>query len=170
MPICSQGNIFDLAPKADLTVIFGHISFNDLGGTWLEFKRSHPEWEHIHDPFQAFQNKPQTISKGHWIWFVPDECNGGMSCERVVEVFDAITDWATEMKLRQILTNGIRSIDNEPDYLMAQANRSSDDHRAQFLVSLSRSYETAKKLKVTLISLTDIFVRIAPQYKLQAVI
>ncbi len=159
MPSCSQGDIFELAPKFDLTVVFGHISFNDLGGTWLEFKRNHPKWLYIHDPFSAFGNQPQIFSDNHWIWFVPDDCNAGMSNDQVVEVFDAVFKWAAEMKLRRIITNGIRNIGHDPDYRQAAANRASDNSRALFLFNLLRSHEAGKAFKITLTSLTDVFIR-----------
>lgn len=162
MPVCAQGNIFDIALKVDLTIVFGHIAFNDLGGTWLKFKQSHPQWEHINDPFLEFQHEPQAICEGRWIWFIPDETNGGMTDEQLAEVFHDIFGWATDLKIHRVATNGVPNIDHDPDFSQASANRISEDRRARFIFDNLKPYEKDKSVKVTLISLTDVFVRNRP--------
>ena len=164
MPVCSQGNIFDIALKVDLTVVFGHIAFNDLGGTWLEFKRNYPRWGHIHDPFLEFHNKPQAICEGHWIWFVPDEHNGGMSFNLLAETLECIFEWASKANLHTIATNGVADIDHEHEHeheheRISPANQTSIHRRVRVLNELIDFHETSKGLEVKLISLSDVFIR-----------
>jgi hypothetical protein len=162
MPVCMQGNIFDIALKVDLTVVFGHIAFNDLGGSWLEFSHSHPRWKHINDPFLEFQQEPQAICEGRWIWFVPDETNGGMADEKLAEVFHDIFGWAAQSNIRRVATNGVPNIDHDPDFSRASANRISEDRRARFIFDHLQRYEKDNGVKITLISLTDVFFRNRP--------
>ncbi len=158
MPQYLQGNVFQaaMARKADLAIVFGHIGFNEMRPTWLAFRVNVPDWSHINDPFTELADEPHQCPQGHWLWFIPDQDNHGMTQGQLVETLDTILEWAGNEGLRTIITNGIADVDHGHN---TEANRLSDDHRAEFLGQFMAGQEAARGFKVTLISMNDVFVR-----------
>ncbi len=77
-------------------------------------------------------------------------------------MLDPAFAWAREKGLSSVITNGISDIDHGRD---TDRDRNSDDQRAQFLICYSQEQERDGSVRITLISLNDIFVRNAPKEK-----
>jgi|GEM_PF-1210686 len=152
----TQGDVFDFAKEHELLVVFGHTSFNLMGGSWMKFKKAHEGFERINDPFTHFDGRPQEYAPGRWVWFIAEEDNRGVCDESLRLTMAGILEWASRMRLSRIATNGIRNTDHGGDHL---ANRDSDDRRTRLIIELVTEHAMARSMKITLASLNDVFVR-----------
>ncbi len=162
MPELIQGNIFEILRERQLAIIFGHIGFDQMGASWRAFQDVEQEVAQIRDPFTERPNDPLQLLSGPWLWFVPAQENQGMTEAELTAVLDRAFAWAREKGLSSVITNGISDIDHGRD---TDRNRNSDDQRAQFLIHYSQEQERDGSVRITLISLNDIFVRNAPKEK-----
>lgn len=152
-----RGNVFDSVrgPGPRLTIVFGHVGYNEMGPSWQAFRGSCPGLRDIGDPFESAES-PLRLDSNAWLWFVPAGVNHGMADADLLARLDAILDWAKGNGVRYVVTNGIRDVDHGTD---TTANRASDDRRTATLTKYMAERERADRLKVELISLNDVFVR-----------
>ncbi len=152
-----QGNIFDSVhgPGPRLTIVFGHIGYNEMGPSWHAFRDSNPGVRNIVNPFED-TDLPLRLDPNTWLWFVPAGVNNGMTDTDLLAKLDAVLDWAREQGIRYVATNGIRDVDRSRD---KGANRFSDDRRTAILTKYLAERERVDSLQVTLVSLNDVFVR-----------
>lgn len=156
MPRLTQGNIFEKLQENHVAIVFGHIGFNEMSACWRAFKNTEPTLVPIQDPFSEIPNEPRCTSTGQWLWFVPDQDNRGMSERELEAVLNRALSWAINEGYRLIITNGISDTDHGTD---TNANRHSDNQRAEFLIRYSQEKERESSAKIELISLNDVFVR-----------
>ena len=158
MPTLKQGDIFERLHEHDLAIIFGHIGLGHMALCWRKFNRAERTLAHIADPFSTIPNKPQRISSGQWLWFVPEGQNHGMTEDELKGALDRALSWARGEGHRRIVTNGISDIDHGTD---TQANCASGDRRVRFLIDYATQKEAKSNgtLYIELVSLNDAFVR-----------
>jgi hypothetical protein len=152
-----RGNIFDSVqgPGPRLTIVFGHVGYNEMGPSWQAFRDSNPSLRDIGDPFESAAS-PLHVGSNAWLWFVPAGVNYGMADADLLARLDAILEWAKERSIRFVVTNGIRDVDHSTD---KSANRASDDRRTAMLTKYLAERERVDRLQVALVSLNDVFVR-----------
>ena len=160
MPYYRQGDIFlSLADKPQgLMVVFGHTGFNFMGPKWWEFSKTVPEWAEITNPFEELQDGPHEFKPNKWAWFFSEERNHGMRSRVLARVLDEAVHWAHENKIITIATNGIANTDHG---LVTVRNLASDDRRALEISRMAQQYEEGLGVEITLISLNNVFVRLA---------
>ncbi len=158
MPTMRRGDIFERLHEHDLAIVFGHIGLNLMDVRWRNFSESEETLAHIYDPFSTMPNRPQRISSGQWLWFVPEGRNHGMTEDELRGALDRALSWAQGEGHGRIVTNGISDIDHGTE---TQANRASDDRRVQFLVdyAIQKEREADGTLCIELVSLNDAFTR-----------
>jgi hypothetical protein len=154
----SQGDIFaaSLEIECELTIVFGHIGFNEMSGFWQDFARTQPKLAHVRDPFSEIPGRPIEFQKRRWLWFVPEGENHGLTNSQLASVLQEALTWALDHSLKSVITNGIADTDHSQHTI---SNRSSDDARARFLIDLMSAYEREFDVTIGLISQNDIFVR-----------
>jgi hypothetical protein len=158
MPTLSQGDIFQAAPRVHLAIVFRHVGFNEMRPRWDEFSAGQRSLSQINDPFTGIGGRPVEWAPGRWIWFVAEDENHGMSDAALVSVLDSVILWASKARIASVATNGIANVDHGRN---TADNRRSDEHRARFLRDYATRVEEGYGLKVELISLNDVFTRIA---------
>lgn len=156
MPTTGQGDIFEAAARVQLAIVFGHIGFNEMGQKWSYFAHNHPKLSDVRDPFTELGEFPVEWSSGHWLWFVPEKQNHGMTEAQLTNALDAALAWASRNQLTSVATNGVANADHGPDTVI---NRRSDERRAALLNDYATQAEQKYKFFIELISLNDIFVR-----------
>lgn len=152
-----QGNIFDSVrgPGPRLTIVFGHVGFNEMGPSWRAFRDSNPCLKDIDNPFESIAS-PFRFDLNTWIWFVPSGPNRGMADGDLLALLDVILDWAKGRHVRCVVTNGIRDVDHGRDRV---ANRASDDRRTSMLTEYLNTRKRVGRMEVEVISLSGAFVR-----------
>ena len=151
MPRYLQGDIFQAAVRDRhcLTIVFGHTGFNQIGGSWREFRDFVPHLSTIDDPFTNIPRQPCRLASDQWFWFVPAEpCRGMTRADVEAEIRGAIDEVAAQAgdRLKSIITNGVAGTGE------------SHDERAAWFSDLAIQIER-QGFDVTLISLNDVFVR-----------
>lgn len=161
MPQYRQGDIFKISRNEsyELAVVFGHIGFNLMAGYWRDFAQDVQDWVAVSHPFSALAGRPHQYRPGHWIWFIPEKQNHGMTDIQVKQALDQALMWAKQNVLGRVITNGISDIDHGYD---TEANRASDDSRARVLSQLVSDRERELNLQITLVGLNDVFTRNFP--------
>ena len=154
MPSLEQGDIF--RADSQLLIVFGHVGFNLLNESWRAFRVNLPGWDQVTNPFEVLGAEPRSLPDGRWICFLAAEEHNGMSDGRLRPVLEALMSWATSKGLRSLATNAIMNAVHGRDPL---ANERSDNQRAQLLIGVMRRYEAERGVKVTLVSLNDVFTR-----------
>jgi hypothetical protein len=147
-----QGDIFKVGASGDyqFILIFGHIGFNSMGGTWQEFKNENQSLQEINDPFVEL-NSPLEFTKYKWIQFVAEEDNHGMSNPTLETTFNNAFEWMKEQKLHKIITNGIMDTNHSKD---TDNNKTNNHDRVKFIKKTCSKFE---QLDITLISLNDVY-------------
>ena len=158
MPTLRRGDIFDRLREHHVAIVFGHIGLSHMAVCWRKFSRAERTLVHIADPFSTMPNKPQRISSGQWLWFVPEGQNHGMTEDELKGALDRALSWAQANGHTRIVTNGISDVDHGT---ATQANCASDDRRVRFLVDYAAQREAKSNgtLCIELVSLNDAFVR-----------
>mgnify|MGYP007107479609 FL=1 len=156
MPIRSQGDIFQAAPRVQLAIAFGHVGFSQMKLRWDEFIEGLPELSCVCDPFTEFSDRPIEWSHGRWLMFFGEEENHGMTDNQLTASLNNACSWATKHNIRSIATNGIANIDHNGD---PANNRRSDEQRAEWLVEYATQVERTYGISIELISLNDVFTR-----------
>lgn len=166
MPTLRQGDIFSasLTGKFGLSVVFGHLGHNFMSSAWGDFLSRVPNLVVPVDPFSAPQPEPLMFQPGCSILFVPDTVapnqRRGMTDEQLTNVLGDALRWAKAHDVKETITNGISNIDRALSPHGATAiNRASDNRRTNFLVQFLTRQEKELKVKITLMSLDDAFVR-----------
>jgi hypothetical protein len=158
MPEFRQGEIFKAAgtEKFGLAVVFGHIGDNFMRAAWDEFSQEFQSLAAFDNPFAEYANVPHQYQQNCWVWFVPEDENHGITEEHLSEVLVQAMDWAQRNGIRKIITNGVKNIDHGH---VTKENRASDYRRTRFLTNFFVEEERKRNLKITLISLNDVFLR-----------
>ena len=158
MPICSQDNIFNAINenRAELAIIFGHIGFNEMGPHRVNFAQQIDAFAHVTDPFSRMAGRPVQIPNGTWLWFVAEQENHGIAQDALVPILDHIFTWVQEKGIHSVITNGVANTDHGRT---TDANRHSDDMRAQFLMQDASARERALGISIELTSLNNVFIR-----------
>lgn len=156
MPSTSQGDIFEAAERVEFAIVFGHIGFNEMRQRWIAFAKHEPQLRNIKDPFTELVGRPMEWSPKHWLWFVPEKENHGMTNAQLTAALDAAFAWASQNGLGSVATNGVANIDHGRD---TDANRRSDESRAAWLIDYATQAEQNHNIVIELISLNDVFVR-----------
>jgi hypothetical protein len=88
-----QGNVFDSAhgPGPRLTIVFGHVGYNEMGSSWRQFRDSNPCLQGIDNPFDG-DVSPLQLGSDTWLWLVPAGVNNGMTDGDLIDRLDAILD------------------------------------------------------------------------------
>ncbi len=156
MPVLAQGDIFDAAPRLQLAIVFGHLGFNRLNLSWRSFRDGHPSLREVRNPFDPFPNQPLEYSKAHYLWFVPEPDNNGLSDTQLEASLDKAFQWAYSSELHTIATNGIANTDHRHEI---HHDQQSDNRRAAYLIDYAVREEELHDIRIELINLSDIFVR-----------
>ena len=158
MPTLSQGDIFERLKEGsvEVAIVFGHIGYGEMAGRWRAFADTEVMFAHIQDPFSKMPKEPLRISSDQWLWFVPAQDNQGMAEGDLKAALNDAISWAREAGHTSIITNGIANTDHGID---TDANRYSDDQRAQFLILYSVAQENSFVIAIELVSWNDVFVR-----------
>lgn len=164
MPSLRQGDIFSasLSGKFGLSTVFGNL--RSMRSAWEDFKSQAPNLVVPDEPFSNPNPEPLMFQPGCSILFVPDSVapnqRRGMTDEQLTNVLGAALRWAKAHGVKEVITNGICNIDHALSPHGATAiNRASDDQRTDFLVQFLTQQEKELKVKITLMSLNDVFVR-----------
>jgi len=156
MPKCLQGDVLEQPDQ--LLIVFGRKGFNTMGATWIAFatRNGLPIDE---DPFRPDDIKPRAIGSDRFIATVAERKNHGIGDRELRDVFDRLIRWAHENGIRTIATNGIADVNHG---VGKEADRASDDRRAQMLIELAKRYEDEFQVKITLANMDEVFVRQKP--------
>lgn len=152
-----QGDIFDSVrgPSPRVTIVFGHVGYNQMGSSWCAFRDTNPALKDIDDPFVGVQS-PLQLEQDTWLWFVPEGPNHGMSDDELIARLDVILDWAKQRRIKFIVTNGIRDTNHGRD---SNLNRASDDRRTSLLTRYLYKRERSNRMQVEVVSRNDVFIR-----------
>lgn len=156
MPHVAKKDIFSFAESVDLLIVFGHRGFNEMGVAWDEFRKRYPTVVAMGEPFTSSDGEPHEYAPGKFIATVAEADNYGMSDAELRYVFNRLIGWAHKNRIRTIVTNGIADITHG---VGRAADRASDDRRAQMIIELAQGYENQFRLKITLVSIDDVFIR-----------
>ena len=117
----------------------------------------------VPDPFVVFGfENPLMLENGCRLVLVPEEENRGIADERLVAIVAQIEDFIRTHGVRTLITNGVMNTDHDGN---SEANRASDDRRAQDLIRRFAALEGRRGVEATLIDLKDVFIR-QPQLNL----
>lgn len=168
MPSFKQGDIFQAMQTGEfgLSIVFGHIGYNVMAITWRDFMASHPGFACSSDPFREKSNEPRLFQAGCWVQFQPDfeELNKsrGLTDACLAHVLGEALQWAAKNGIKRVITNGVCNVDVDgatPLNEITQKNHESHDRRTTFLTNFVATKERALRIKVTLMSLNDVFIR-----------
>ncbi len=157
MPHHSQGDIFQVAQRVQLAIVFGHVGFNDMRQCWLQFSQRIEQLSLVIDPFIEIAGRAIQWSPNNWVWFFPAQKNHGMSDEDLINALNSAFIWASRNGIESIATNGIANTDHGS---CVDEKRSSDLKRAKFLKNYATQLEQRYQMTVELVSLNDVFVRV----------
>lgn len=156
VPYLSQGDIFELASKADLTIVFGNFGPNPLCESWVRFRDANHLPGDLDDPFLYCRNEHPRIEwqSCRWIQFIETGVNNGLTTDDLQTLLADALHWAREQYLFVVATNGARDTNYEID-----DPRGIDDERAKWLIEFATILEVRDGLEIYLRSPDDVFVR-----------
>lgn len=148
MPKLTQGDIFDVAKRSQLAVVFGHIGFNLMSVHWRRFADQISELSSLSDPFLKAPRQPIAWGYGRWIWMVPTGETGGLTAVEHEKALGEAVAWAIQHGISSIVTNGAGDTSSE-----MQSKRA----RAEWLIAYASEVEASHGITVELISLSNIY-------------
>ena len=148
MPMLTQGNIFDVAMRTQLAVVFGHIGFNLMSMHWRAFAHRTPKLSDLANPFRERPQQPIEWSEGRWLWMVPyAEAEGLTDAEHERALGEAVT-WALQNSISSIVTNGASG---------KSSGVRSKGTRAEWLIAYAKTLEKSHGVAIALMSLRGVY-------------
>lgn len=166
MPTLLQGDIFSASRSGryGLSIVFGHLGYNFMRSAWEDFSAQISSFAGTGDPFRERAGGRAMFQPGCWMEFHADREAGnrqrGLTDERLAEVLGESLRWARGNEIKEVITNGVCNVDRAESPIGATAiNRASDNRRTEWLLGFAKRQETELGIRLTLMSLNDVFVR-----------